>query len=63
MLTGYIRGLGTEIDRQEASIAFQLQAHGYNTFGIAANGCLSQHAYRYLNDEMDLKRTAISSKY
>jgi len=69
MLTGYIRGLGTEIDSQENSIAFQLHAYGYNTFGIAANGCLSQHVYRYLtafqyyvnlmdlwNDEMDLKQ-------
>lgn len=48
MLTGYLQGYQTNIDRQEESLAYQLRIFGYNTFGIAANGNLSQSACRYL---------------
>jgi arylsulfatase A-like enzyme len=48
LLTGYIRGLRTEIDRPEASIAYQLRQQGYNTFGTAANPNLSARSLRYL---------------
>ena len=42
LLTGLREGSGTAVDRPDVSIAYQLRAHGYDTFGVAANGNLSQ---------------------
>jgi len=42
LLTGLRDGGGTPVDRPDVSIAYQLHAHGYDTFGVAANGNLSQ---------------------
>lgn len=41
LMTGYVNGYQTEIDRPEASLAFQLGKLGYRSFGVAANVNLS----------------------
>ena len=42
VFTGLREGGGTIIDQTDVSVAYQLRGHGYDTFGIAANGNLSQ---------------------
>lgn len=46
LFTGYIEGYKSEIDRPETSIAHQLRNIGYDTFGIVANGKLSNKSMR-----------------
>ena len=42
ILTGIVQGLYSDADHKEMSLAYQLKTHGYRTFGVAANGNLSQ---------------------
>ena len=42
IFTGQRDGFGTLGDRPDASLAFQLRSHGYRTFGVSANGNVSQ---------------------
>jgi arylsulfatase A-like enzyme len=46
MLTGFVDGYQTAIDRPEVALAYQLKSKGYDTFGIAANANLSAQAMR-----------------
>jgi arylsulfatase A-like enzyme len=46
LLTGFVDGHLSHIDRPEMSIAHQLNQVGYRTFGIAANANLSAEAMR-----------------
>jgi arylsulfatase A-like enzyme len=46
LLTGFVDGYKTTLDRPENSIAFQLSRNGYDTFGIVANANLSVEAMR-----------------
>lgn len=48
MLSGYITGYQSDIDKPDASIAYQLHKLGYRTFGLAANYNLSPAAMRML---------------
>ena len=48
MLTGFHRGLESHLDVPEHSIAYHLAELGYDTFGVAANGNLSQGSSLYL---------------
>jgi arylsulfatase A-like enzyme len=48
MFTGLRDGLGSMNDRPDISLAYQLRAHGYDTFGISANGNLSPKSMNVL---------------
>jgi arylsulfatase A-like enzyme len=41
LFTGLHNGQGSQLDRLDASLAFQMRRRGYSTFGISANGNLS----------------------
>jgi len=42
LFTGLRDGLGSSNDRPDMSLAYQFRERGYDTFGVAANGSLSQ---------------------
>ena len=48
MLTGFHAGLGSQLDVPEHSVAYHLGELGYDTFGVAANGNLSQRSSLFL---------------